>query len=89
MTRQERKMINNYENEKCEFNKDIVDVIGKRLTLERRGNNYWCLCPFHSGKPQTTMCISREHQIFKCFDCNASGSLITFLQKYEGGYDIH
>ena len=82
-------MINNYENEKREFNKDIVDVIKQRLTLKKRGSNYWCLCPFHSGKSQTTMCISREHQIFKCFDCNASGSLITFLQKYEGGYDIH
>ena len=48
-------MINNYVNEKREFNKDIVDVIGKRLTLERRGNNYWCLCPFHSSSPSSKL----------------------------------
>ena len=82
-------MISNYENEKREFNKDIVDVIDQRLTLERRGNHYWCLCPFHSISSEPTMCVSRKHQIFKCFECNESGSLITFLQKFEGGYELN
>jgi hypothetical protein len=36
--RQERKMKGNYENEKREFDKDIVEVIGERLNLDRRGD---------------------------------------------------
>ena len=82
-------MIGNYKNEKSEFNKDIVDVIKQRLTLEKRGSNYWCLCPFHRITSEPTMCVSRQHQIFKCFECNESGTLITFLQKYEGGYEVN
>jgi len=81
-------MMGNYENEKREFNKDIVDVIEQRLTLERRGDNYWCLCPFHSSSSKATMCVSRKYQIYKCLECDESGSLITFLQKYEGGYEL-
>ena len=81
-------MTGNYENEKREFNKDIVDVIKQRLTLERRGSNYWCLCPFHLITSHPTMCVSRQHQIFKCFECNESGTLITFLQKDECGYEV-
>ena len=82
-------MMSNYENEKHEFNKDIVDVIEQRLALERRGKHYWCLCPFHTISSERTMCVSREHQIFKCFECNASGSVLIFLQKYEGGYEVN
>ena len=26
---------------------NIVDVIGRRLPLTKKGNNYWSLCPFH------------------------------------------
>jgi len=86
--RQERKMKCNYENEKREFDKDIVDVIGERLNLDRRGTNYWCLCPFHVSASRS-LCVSRKQQMFYCFECKESGSLITFLQKYEGGYEVN
>ena len=33
---------------------NIVDVIGRRLTLERKGGAYWAKCPFHgSGEERT------------------------------------
>ena len=82
-------MLSINENEKREFTKDIVDVIGQRLCLERKGKHYWCICPFHTVSSESTMCVSRQHQIFYCFECNESGSLIVFLQKYEGGYELN
>ena len=33
---------------------NIVDIIGRRLQLERRGGAYWAKCPFHgSGEERT------------------------------------
>ena len=26
---------------------NIVDVIGRRIVLEKRGDKYWGICPFH------------------------------------------
>ncbi len=35
-------------------NVNIIDVIGRRITLERRGGAYWAKCPFHgSGEERT------------------------------------
>ena len=29
---------------------DIIDVISRYVTLQRKGNNYFGLCPFHREK---------------------------------------
>ena len=35
-------------------NVNIIDIIGRRITLERRGGAYWAKCPFHgSGEERT------------------------------------
>ena len=26
---------------------DIVDIIGRRVQLNKKGNNFWGICPFH------------------------------------------
>ena len=26
---------------------DIVDVVGRRIPLNKKGSNFWCQCPFH------------------------------------------
>ena len=26
---------------------DIVDIIGRRVQLNQKGNNFWGICPFH------------------------------------------
>ncbi len=28
----------------------IVDVVGRRVPLTRKGQNYWGCCPFHNSK---------------------------------------
>jgi len=62
---------------------DIVSVISEHVEIKRAGRNYKGLCPFHSEKTPSFM-VSPELQIFKCFGCNESGDVLSFLQKYEG-----
>ena len=26
---------------------DIVDVVSRRIPLNKKGSNFWCQCPFH------------------------------------------
>lgn len=61
---------------------NIVDVIGKYLKLNKKGKNYWVVCPFHEDS-NPSMSISPEKQIYKCFSCNAAGNVFMFLQKYK------
>lgn len=58
---------------------DIVDVIGERVSLSRKGKDYVGLCPFHDDhKP--SMSVSQSKQIFKCWACGAGGDVIRFVQ---------
>ena len=58
---------------------DIVEVIGERVSLTRKGKDFVGLCPFHSdSKP--SMYVSPTKRIFKCFACGAGGDVIKFVQ---------
>ncbi len=62
---------------------DVVDVVGRRVTLKRSGSNYLGLCPFHEEKtPSFT--VSPAKQFFHCFGCGAHGSALGFLMEAEG-----
>ena len=61
---------------------DIVDVIGEKIPLEKRGKNYFGICPFHDDT-NPSMSVSREKQIYTCFSCHATGNVFTFLMNYE------
>ncbi|WP_353486334.1 DNA primase, partial [Spiroplasma phoeniceum] len=72
-------------NEKIDLIKskvNIVTVMSEYLSLEKRGRNYWAVCPFHQDS-HPSMSISPEKQIYRCFACSAGGNLFTFLQEYE------
>jgi len=60
---------------------NIVDVIGRVVSLKRAGSNYKGLCPFHNEKTPSFV-VSDTKQIFSCFGCNISGDVIGFVQKY-------
>jgi DNA primase len=62
---------------------NIVDVIGRRLPLTKKGNNYWSLCPFHDDN-NPSMAVNEDKQFFYCFVCQESGNAIHFLREYEG-----
>jgi len=61
----------------------IVDVISDYITLEKKGNSYVGLCPFHSDS-NPSLSVSESKKIFKCFTCGAGGSAISFVQNFEG-----
>lgn len=62
---------------------DIVEIIGERVVLKKAGRHFKGLCPFHSEKSPSFI-VSPERQSFKCFGCQESGDVLTFLQKYDG-----
>ncbi|MBQ4263743.1 MAG: DNA primase [Bacilli bacterium] len=61
---------------------NIVDVIGEKLNLVKKGKNYSAVCPFHDDH-SPSMSVSEEKQIFKCFSCGAYGNVIKFIQDFD------
>jgi len=61
---------------------DIVDVIGRRIPLNKKGSNFWCQCPFHDDS-NPSMAVNQDKQFFYCFVCQESGNAIHFLRQYE------
>ena len=58
---------------------EIVDVIGERVSLQRKGREYVGLCPFHDDH-RPSMSVSPQKGIFKCWSCGAGGDVIKFVQ---------
>ncbi len=61
---------------------DIVDVISGYVKLQKKGANYFGLCPFHNEK-SPSFSVSPGKQMYYCFGCGAGGNVITFLMEYE------
>ena len=62
---------------------DIVELIGKRVALQKAGKNYRGLCPFHSEKTPSFF-VYPEDWSFHCFGCNAHGNGFDFVMRTEG-----
>lgn len=61
---------------------DIVDVIGSYVKIQRKGNSYFGLCPFHNEK-SPSFSVSPQKQMYYCFGCGAGGNVLTFVMEYE------
>jgi DNA primase len=61
---------------------DIVEVIGRHLTLKKSGNGFWALCPFHNEKTPSFH-VEPERQIYHCFGCGEGGDLFGFRMRVE------
>jgi DNA primase len=62
---------------------DIAEVIGKRITLKRKGREFSARCPFHDERT-ASFYVSPQKQFYHCFGCGAHGTAIGFLINYEG-----
>ncbi|MDD7267858.1 MAG: DNA primase [Lachnospiraceae bacterium] len=60
----------------------IVDVIGRYVHLEKKGQNYFGCCPFHSEKT-ASFSVTPKKDMFYCFGCGKGGNIFTFLMEYE------
>ncbi len=61
---------------------DIVEVVSGYVHLQRKGANYFGLCPFHNEK-SPSFSVSPGKQMYYCFGCGAGGNVFTFLMEYE------
>ena len=62
---------------------DIVEIISRHLSLQRRGSNYLGLCPFHQEKTPSFNVIPSKG-IYHCFGCQAGGDVFEFVMNIEG-----
>jgi DNA primase len=62
---------------------DIVEVVGRHVTLKKAGANFQGLCPFHNEK-SPSFSVSPIKQFYHCFGCGAHGSAISFLMEHSG-----
>ena len=61
---------------------DIVNIVSQYVKLEKRGNNYIGLCPFHDDK-NPSMSVSPQKKVFKCFSCGTAGDVVSFVSKIK------
>ena len=61
---------------------DLVDLIGRFVSLKRSGRSYKGLCPFHNEKTPSFN-VNPDRQAFYCFGCQEGGNAVTFLMKIE------
>lgn len=62
---------------------DIVELVGRSVTLKKAGVNYKGLCPFH-GEKSPSFIVSATRQTYHCFGCGVHGDAIRFLCEHHG-----
>ena len=62
---------------------DIVEVVGSRVRLTKKGKDFWGICPFH-GDTDPSFKVDRERGTWYCFGCQEGGSIFNFLMKDQG-----
>jgi DNA primase len=62
---------------------DVVEIVGRYVTLKKGGANFVGLCPFHSEK-SPSFSVSPSKQFFHCFGCGKTGNAIGFLMEHAG-----
>ena len=66
---------------------DVADIVGERVQLKRRGNNWFGLCPFHTEKTPS-FSVNPERGFYHCFGCGAHGTALDFIVKTECAGDF-
>ncbi len=62
---------------------DIVQLVGRRVKLTRKGQAFWGCCPFHQEKSASFKVENARHR-YKCFGCGKSGDAFRWLTETEG-----
>lgn len=61
----------------------IVDVVGAKVKLTKKGREYQGLCPFHNEKtPSFT--VNESKGFYHCFGCGAHGDILGFEMNANG-----
>src|ERR1041385_5933485 len=62
---------------------DLVQLVGRRVKLVRKGRVMWGCCPFHKEKTPSFK-VENERRLYKCFGCGAGGDAFKWLAETEG-----
>ncbi len=68
--------------EEVRLNNDIVEVVSEYVKLDRKGKNFFGLCPFHKEKTPSFSVVPSS-QYFHCFGCGKGGNVIHFIMNCE------
>jgi len=62
----------------------MEDIIGKEVSLSKKGSNYYGLCPFHNDKNVGSFVVTPRKGVWKCFTCGdkMGGNSIRFVSLY-------
>ena len=61
---------------------DLVELISETVTLQKRGQNFIGLCPFHNEKTPSFN-VSPQRGSYYCFGCQAKGDVFDWVQERE------
>jgi DNA primase len=61
---------------------DILSVVQGYVSLKKKGQNWFGLCPFHTENTPS-FAVNPGRQIFRCFGCGRGGNVFTFLMELE------
>lgn len=62
----------------------LIEIVGRVVKLQRKGRDYWGLCPFHNEKSPSFKVDDGPGGAYHCFGCGAHGNGIDFLMETEG-----
>ena len=62
---------------------DLVQLVGRRVKLVRKGRVMWGCCPFH-GEKSPSFKVENERHAYKCFGCGVGGDAFKWLIETEG-----
>jgi DNA primase len=61
---------------------DLVDLVGRFVSLKQAGRNHKGLCPFH-GEKTPSFVVTPDRGTYKCFGCGEGGNAFGFLMQME------
>lgn len=60
----------------------IKEVVERYVSLTKKGDDYWGLCPFHADN-NASMSVSTRLDMFQCFSCKKAGNVFNFIALME------
>ena len=60
----------------------IREIVERYVSLTKKGEDYWGLCPFHNDN-NASMSVSTRLDMFQCFSCKKAGNIFNFIADIE------